>query len=83
MSILDPKYIVFKNKHREMSLVFSVMVNHKTMGEGREITSAGFCKFHVNKMGEVDVKCFGHSESLNIGSIPSSDADVIRRDYLR
>lgn len=55
---------------------------HSLVGEGyknrgKKIYSAGFVSIDVLDNGIVNIKCHGHSESLNIDSQPEKDKLVI------
>jgi len=72
------KYIVFKSARGEAPMLFPHEFTHSWVaGELRPLqaVSAGF----VETDAEGQVRCFGHSSSLNLPSRGEADADLVRR----
>lgn len=73
------KYIIFDGKY---PIILSEESSHNEVSDlGRKPTSAGFVNF-FSEMGEVDVYCYGRSESLNIGSNPDNDRELILKKII-
>ena len=71
---LNFKYIIVDSG----AILFSEMATHSIVAQGfEEIYSAGFCSIEF-KSNEVDIKCHGHSESLEIESQPEIDQIIIK-----
>ncbi|MEK9672504.1 MAG: hypothetical protein VW268_08375 [Rhodospirillaceae bacterium] len=72
------KYIVFKSAKEEAPVLFPYEYIHSWMaGQLRplEVVSAGFVEIGPNG----DIRCYGHSPSLKIGSRGDVDSALVRR----
>ena len=77
------KYIVFLDGS---AIIFSNMLDHKWMANGRPVKSAGFCRIETgrNQFDDIVLKhcsCFGRSETLNVNSDPN-DAEHIQEIFI-
>jgi len=64
--MLKLKYIIIDDI---LGVIFHGGIEHKVEANGRNVTSAGFCKLFPNG-NSVDIECYGRSNSLSIGSLP-------------
>lgn len=69
------KYIMI---NRAIAVLFNHGVEHIDEANGRNVTSAGFCKIWSDDTG-LRVECYGLSTSLNIDSNPARDALIIKK----
>ena len=65
------KYIIIKDRF-EVPIIFSALLNHKTVAGNLNVISAGFCTIESNNQ----VSCYGESVSLNIKS-RKEDSSII------
>lgn len=71
---MEAKYIIIDNTK---PVIFSKAIEHIDEANGRNVTSAGFCK--INSIAcSVFVVAYGRSESLNIDSKPA-DGRIITK----
>jgi hypothetical protein len=73
---MEFKYILID---RIKTVLFSHAIEHVDEANGRNVTSAGFCRIGVDAVGKLYVECFGRSTSLDIDSNPERDAVIIRK----
>ncbi len=64
---MDKKYIVV-NKFGEQIIIFSSVLDHKTVTGDMDIISAGFINI------EFGIHCYGESQTLKIKSRPEEDS---------
>lgn len=73
------KYIVFKDGHCEEIIIFGSTMTHYDVADQMQLSdaiilSAGFVGIGVNLHNEIEVKCYGRSESLGIKSDHERDS---------
>jgi hypothetical protein len=76
MICLEFKYIIVD---RVKYVLFAHGIEHIDEANGRNVTSAGFCRIGVDNVGKLFIECFGRSESLNIDSNPVKDERIIMK----
>lgn len=76
------KYVIIENAKLKSVAIFSDLLTHAEMAGDRNCISAGFCSIYVNKNGELDVKIWGESISLNIPSSPEDNVLIKRALHL-
>lgn len=86
---LKMKYIIVDDGLNDTPILFPEYIDHGNMFSGVkqsasstiEVLSAGFVSITPNS-GTIQVKCFGHSQSLNLRP-RDVDSDLIRRHIVR
>lgn len=90
---MEKKYIVVSTMFSEQIIIFSSVIDHKTVAGNMNVISAGFvdilCTRDKNKHGEYYLKikthCYGESKTLKLSSRPKEDSILaeilLKEDY--
>ena len=71
---MQKKYIVVEQLFSENIIIFSAVLDHKTVAGDMKVISAGFVNIAVNGFGKVFTNCWGKSKTLEISSRPKEDS---------
>jgi hypothetical protein len=74
------KYIIVQVGGLEIPIIFSSLLEHKKMGMGKNVVSAGFCDLIDSTNGLLEVTCWGSSTTLNVSSRKENDAEIIEKE---
>jgi len=74
----ENKYIIFDDDGIEMPLLLTAMMSHNAFSEGKRVVSAGFFKVYP----DLEVSCYGCSESLSVKSRPEADSAILRNMFV-
>jgi hypothetical protein len=75
----EVKYIIVEVMEIETPIVFSDLIQHKTIAQGMgKVIAAGFIAFGAVD-GMIGIQCYGESISLGIKSREREDVDIIQR----
>lgn len=69
---MEKKYIVVKEMFSENIIIFSSVLDHKTVAGNMNVVSAGFINIDI-KRGNDLAHCYGMSKTLGIKSRPGED----------
>jgi len=89
---VEKKYIVVETMFSEQIIIFSTVLEHKTVAGNMNVVSAGFIdiipyrdKDDLGTVLKLDAHCYGFSKSLDIKSRPKEDSILanilLREDY--
>ena len=84
---MNLKYLIIDTGPFILPVVFSSLLEHYEMANGRKVVGAGECRIYVYEpldgYTQIAVSCFGRSQTCGVESRGEEDAQIIKREIDR